>query len=162
MPKATNNLIILVSGYRVRQNSIGKSAKLWEHFENDRRSNTWISRSFLRYGWKVCFNKLLEWKMLLRDTMRKSNDSSGYDKLAQNHFALYDRFDRWERCRTQGFSEISPRPRRRSPLSPCFRNLITCLTLSGGTWRRSGWQQKMSENWWIALERMFVPNWRGP
>ena len=31
-------LSILVSGYRVRQNSIGKSAKLWEHFENDRRT----------------------------------------------------------------------------------------------------------------------------
>ena len=32
--------------------------------------------------------------MLLRETMRKSNDRSGCDKLAQNHFALYDHFDR--------------------------------------------------------------------
>ena len=32
--------------------------------------------------------------MLLRETLRKRNDNSGRDKLAQNHFARYDRFDR--------------------------------------------------------------------
>jgi hypothetical protein len=50
MPKATNNLIILVSGYRVRQNSIGKSAKLWEHFENDRRTILLLLSAHARSG----------------------------------------------------------------------------------------------------------------